>query len=59
MLDPIDGTKGFVTGEGYVIGLALLVDGEPIVGVMGCWEEGAALPLLCRACVFGLLGVLS
>ena len=24
MLDPIDGTKGFMTGQGYVIGLALL-----------------------------------
>jgi 3'-phosphoadenosine 5'-phosphosulfate (PAPS) 3'-phosphatase len=24
VLDPIDGTKGFMTGQGYVIGLALL-----------------------------------
>jgi len=35
VLDPIDGTKGFMTGQGYVIGLSLLVDGEPILGVMG------------------------
>ncbi|CAE8619551.1 unnamed protein product [Polarella glacialis] len=35
VLDPIDGTKGFMTGKGYVIGLALLIDGEPVVGAMG------------------------
>lgn len=35
VLDPIDGTKGFMTGQGYVIGLALLVNGEAVVGAMG------------------------
>lgn len=35
VLDPIDGTKGFVTGQGYVIGLSLLADGVPLMGVMG------------------------
>lgn len=35
VLDPIDGTKGFVTGQGYVIGLSLLADGLPLIGVMG------------------------
>ncbi|CAL1128372.1 unnamed protein product [Cladocopium goreaui] len=35
VLDPIDGTKGFVTGQGYVIGLSLLADGVPLIGVMG------------------------
>ena len=35
VLDPIDGTKGFMTGQGYMIGLSLLVDGEVIMGVMG------------------------
>ena len=35
MLDPIDGTKGLVTGQGYVVGLALLVDGRPLLGAMG------------------------
>mmetsp|Transcript_33640 Transcript_33640/g.77653 ORF Transcript_33640/g.77653 Transcript_33640/m.77653 type:complete len:332 (+) Transcript_33640:77-1072(+) len=37
VLDPIDGTKGFLTGQQYIIGLAL-IDGEsglPLVGIMG------------------------
>ncbi|CAJ1440939.1 unnamed protein product [Effrenium voratum] len=46
VLDPIDGTKGFVTGEGYVIGLALLVDGEPIVGVMGYPNATTTPPIM-------------
>ncbi|KAF3936912.1 Inositol-1-monophosphatase [Dactylella cylindrospora] len=35
-LDPIDGTKGFLRGGQYAIALALLVDGEVKVGVLGC-----------------------
>ena len=36
VLDPIDGTKGFMTGQGFVIGLALLdANGDALVGVMG------------------------
>ncbi len=35
-LDPIDGTKGFLRGEQYAVALALLVDGEPVLGVLGC-----------------------
>jgi 3'(2'), 5'-bisphosphate nucleotidase len=35
-LDPIDGTKGFLRGDQYAIALALLVDGRPVVGVLGC-----------------------
>ncbi|XP_023637063.1 putative PAP-specific phosphatase, mitochondrial [Capsella rubella] len=38
VLDPIDGTRGFLKGgEGlYVVGLALVVDNEIVLGVMGC-----------------------
>ncbi|CAN8264458.1 unnamed protein product [Cochlearia groenlandica] len=36
VLDPIDGTKGFVRGEQYAVGLALLVEGEVVLGVMAC-----------------------
>lgn len=43
VLDPIDGTRGFLKGGSalYVVGLALVVDGEIVVGVMGCpkWQE--------------------
>lgn len=35
-LDPIDGTKGFLRGEQYAIALALIVDGKPQLGVLGC-----------------------
>lgn len=43
VLDPIDGTRGFVKGREalYVVGLALVVEGEIVLGVMGCpnWQE--------------------
>ena len=35
-LDPIDGTKGFLRGQQYAISLALIVDGELTVAVLGC-----------------------
>ncbi|KAI7758042.1 hypothetical protein M8C21_007406 [Ambrosia artemisiifolia] len=38
VLDPIDGTRGFVKGSDalYVVGLALVVEGQIVLGVMGC-----------------------
>ncbi|KAK8469046.1 hypothetical protein PHAVU_006G192800 [Phaseolus vulgaris] len=43
LLDPIDGTRGFLmAGKAfYVVGLALVVEGEIVIGVMGCptWKE--------------------
>jgi hypothetical protein len=35
ILDPIDGTKGLITGKQYVVGLALTVGGEAVVSCMG------------------------
>lgn len=35
-LDPIDGTKGFLRGDQYAIALALIVDGQVQLGVLGC-----------------------
>jgi 3'(2'), 5'-bisphosphate nucleotidase len=35
-LDPIDGTKGFLRGDQYAVALALIVDGQVQVGVLGC-----------------------
>ncbi|XP_010547671.1 PREDICTED: SAL2 phosphatase-like isoform X2 [Tarenaya hassleriana] len=43
VLDPIDGTRGFVRGEQYAVGLALLVEGQVVLGVMACPN----LPLAC------------
>lgn len=41
-LDPIDGTKGFLRLEQYAVALALIVDGEPVLGVLGCpnYDDG-------------------
>ncbi len=41
-LDPVDGTKGFLRGGQYAIALALVEDGEVIVGVLGCPALGRA-----------------
>lgn len=35
-LDPVDGTKGYLRDEQYAVALALLVDGSPVLGVLGC-----------------------
>lgn len=35
-LDPVDGTLGFVRGDQYAIALALIEDGVPVMGVLGC-----------------------
>lgn len=36
ILDPIDGTKGFLRGDQYVTALALVEEGEVVVGALGC-----------------------
>lgn len=41
-LDPVDGTKGFLRGGQYAVALALVIDGELAVSVMGCPSLGPA-----------------
>jgi 3'(2'), 5'-bisphosphate nucleotidase len=36
VLDPVDGTKGFLRGDQYAIALALVDEGEVVVGALGC-----------------------
>jgi 3'(2'), 5'-bisphosphate nucleotidase len=36
VLDPIDGTKGFLRQDQYAVALALVTDGSPVLGVLGC-----------------------
>lgn len=36
VLDPVDGTLGFVRGDQYAIALALIEEGEVVIGVLGC-----------------------
>lgn len=35
-LDPVDGTKGFLRGEQYALALALIEEGEVVLGAMAC-----------------------
>ncbi|WP_455482133.1 3'(2'),5'-bisphosphate nucleotidase CysQ [Bartonella sp. B35(2025)] len=41
MVDPIDGTRGFLSGNTYwCISIAIIEDGRPIVGVVQCPAQG-------------------
>ncbi|KAF6004539.1 hypothetical protein F1559_004033 [Cyanidiococcus yangmingshanensis] len=42
VLDPVDGTKGFLRNQQFCIALALLVDGLAELGVLGCPNLSAA-----------------
>jgi len=44
VLDPIDGTKGFLRGDQYAVALALVADGDVVVGVLGCPNLPAMQP---------------
>ncbi len=35
-IDPIDGTAGFITGAQFAVAVALVEDGEPALGFLGC-----------------------
>jgi 3'(2'), 5'-bisphosphate nucleotidase len=52
-LDPIDGTKGFLRGDQYAIALALVENGEVVLGILGCpnLPVSAARPDLGRGCL--------
>ncbi|KZT30246.1 3(2),5-bisphosphate nucleotidase HAL2 [Neolentinus lepideus HHB14362 ss-1] len=53
-LDPIDGTKGFLRGEQYAVCLALIVDAQVELGVIGCpnLPVDALKPDGPRGCIF-------
>lgn len=36
VIDPIDGTRGFIRNEQYAIALALIEEGKVVLGVLGC-----------------------
>ncbi|KAL1520098.1 hypothetical protein AB1Y20_023571 [Prymnesium parvum] len=44
VLDPIDGTKGFVRGDQFAIALALLDEGQPRLGFLGCPRADRPVP---------------
>ena len=68
-LDPIDGTKGFLRGKKdggqYCVALALLEQGVPTIGVLGCpnlpasptdfsyaWKDDETVETYQRGCIF-------
>lgn len=53
-LDPIDGTKGFLRLDQYAVALALIEEGEVVLGVLGCpnLPHDAAQPEAGVGCVF-------
>lgn len=53
-LDPIDGTKGFLRLEQYAVALALIEDGVPVLGVLGCpnLPQDADAPDGPKGCLF-------
>ncbi len=53
-LDPIDGTKGFLRGDQYAVALALIEEGEVVLGVLGCpnLPLDAANPAAGSGCIF-------
>lgn len=53
-LDPIDGTKGFLRGEQYAIALALIENGEVVLGILGCPNLNIDLenPKSKKGCIF-------
>ncbi len=53
-LDPIDGTKGFLRLDQYAVALALIEDGEVVLGVLGCpnLPHSADDPDAGRGCIF-------
>lgn len=42
VVDPIDGTKGFLRGDQYAVAIGFLYEGEPLAGVLACpaWPDG-------------------
>lgn len=42
-IDPIDGTKGFIRSDQYAVALALIEDGQVVLGVLGCPHLPASL----------------
>jgi len=51
-LDPIDGTKGFLRLDQYAVALALIDNGEVILGVLGCPNLPIADGADDKGCVF-------
>ena len=51
-LDPIDGTKGFLRLDQYAVALALIEEGEVVLGVLGCPNLPVADGAEDTGCVF-------
>ena len=54
VLDPIDGTKGFLRLDQYAVALGLIEDGQVVLGVLGCpnLPVAAGEPAAGTGCIF-------
>lgn len=52
VLDPIDGTKGFLRLDQYAVALGLVADGEVVLGVLGCPNLPVADGAADKGCIF-------
>jgi 3'(2'), 5'-bisphosphate nucleotidase len=43
-IDPIDGTRGFLRRDQFAVALALVEDGEVVLGVLGCPNLESSIP---------------
>jgi len=51
-LDPIDGTKGFLRLDQYAVALALIDEGQVVMGVLGCPSLPVGGDATARGCLF-------
>ncbi len=54
-LDPIDGTRGFIRGDQYAVALALIEDGQVVLGLVGCPNlpsQPGGRPTSSSGCIF-------
>lgn len=50
VLDPVDGTLGFVRGDQYAVALALIENGKVLLGVLGCPNYSVKKECLSNGC---------
>jgi len=44
LVDPLDGTKGYLRGGQYSVAVALVENERPVLGILGCPALGLASP---------------
>ncbi|UPK95155.1 hypothetical protein LCI18_006090 [Fusarium solani-melongenae] len=58
IMDPIDGTAAFLKGQQYAVSLALIEDGQEVIGVLGCPNISAKMTRVSEEDVDQKLGIM-